>query len=102
MKKLFFTFFFCQIVFVFTNTFAQQQINVRSLTITKANHAAPTKFDLRSVDSAGQPLNYFVNEATVFIGNISFIDCAGCSSPQLFNTNIFPIRFLRKSILNRA
>lgn len=89
MKKFFFASLICLTLFVFTNTFAQQQINVRSLMISQESRSAPTKFDLRSVNSAGQPVDYFVHDATIFIGNIPFIQCTACRSPQLFNTNVF-------------
>lgn len=88
MKKFFFASLICLTLFVFTN-FAQEQINVRSLTVSKENRTAPTKFDLRSVNSAGQPVDYLVQDATIFIGNIPFIQCTACRAPQLFNTNVF-------------
>ena len=89
MKNIFCASVFCLTLFVLTNSFAQEQINVHSLTISQESRFATTKFDLRSVNSAGQPVNYLVQDATIFLGNVPFIQCTACRSPQLFNTNVF-------------
>lgn len=89
MKIFLFVSVFCLTLFGFTNAFAQEQINVRSLTISQTARNAPTRFDLRSVNSAGQAVDYVVSDATIFLGNIPFIQCTACRSPQLFNTNVF-------------
>ncbi len=89
MKKLFISFTLSLTLFVFTNIFAQEQINVQSLTITKSSNAAPTKLDLKAVGSAGQPVNYLVQDATVIFPTAPYLRCNPCSPPKLFNTNVF-------------
>lgn len=88
MKILSFSSFVFSILFAVSVVFAQEQINVRSLSITQSNRGAPIKFDLKAVDSSQQPINYFVHDSTAIKGFIPYESC-GCSPPKVFNTNVF-------------
>ncbi len=84
--------FFSLIIFIFcadSAVFAQEEINVRSLTITRGSQAAPIKFDLRAINSLGQSADYFVHDSTAILGFPQYERCNPCSPPQLFNTNVF-------------
>lgn len=78
------------ILFAASVAFAQEQIDVRSLSITKSGSAAPIKFDLKAVNSSQQPVNYFIQDSAAIEGIIPYTRCNPCSPPQVFNTNVFP------------
>ena len=88
MKIFSFSSFIFSILFAASIAFAQEQINVRSLSITQSNRGAPIKFDLKAVNSLQQPVDYFVHDSTAIEGVIPYEQCY-CSPPKVLNTNVF-------------